>query len=54
MRNPSVPLKAVFPDGIPPEYNFAAKDVTGVQVPMSANPKGRKTLLVDMIAKTVE
>jgi hypothetical protein len=48
MRNPPPPLRAIFPDGIPEEYNFAPKDVNGIQVPMSATPNGMQTVLVDL------
>jgi hypothetical protein len=54
MRNAPVPLEAVFPDGVPPEYNFASKDVNGIQVPMSAQPGGMKTVLVDFMTRTAK
>ena len=46
MRNPPPPLRAIFPDGIPEEYNIASKDINGIQVPMSAQPNGMQTVLV--------
>jgi hypothetical protein len=39
------------PAGIPPEFNFAPKDVNGIQVPMSATPEGMRTVLVDSLSK---
>ncbi len=48
MRNPPPPLRAIFPDGIPEEYNLAPKDINGIQVPMSATPEGMQTVLVDL------
>ena len=48
MRNPPPPLRAIFPDGIPEEYNLAPKDVNGIQVPMSATPGGMQTVLIDL------
>jgi hypothetical protein len=54
MRNAPLPLEAVFPDGIPPEYNFASKDVNGIQVPMSAQPGGMKTVLIDFMTRTAK
>ena len=54
MRNSPVPLEAIFPDGIPPEYNIARKDVNGIQVPMSAQPEGMRTVLVDFMTKTAK
>jgi hypothetical protein len=52
MRNPPPPLSAVFPDGIPEDMNLAPQTVEGVQVPMSATPKGYDTVLIDLYAKT--
>ena len=52
MRNAPVPLEAIFPDGIPPEYNIAYKDINGIQVPMSAHPQGMQRVLVDFSSKT--
>jgi len=54
MRNPPLPLEAVYPDGVPAELAIASKDVNGIQVPMSAYPKGMPTVLVDMMKKTAE
>jgi len=54
MRNPPPPLKAIFPDGIPPEYNIASKDINGIQVPMSAQPEGMQTVLVDFMTKKAQ
>ena len=54
MRNAPLPLEAIFPDGIPPEYNFVSKDVNGIQVPMSAQPEGMKTVLVDFMTKSAK
>lgn len=48
MRNPPPPLRAIFPEGIPAEYNIAPKDINGIQVPMSATPNGMQTVLVDL------
>ena len=50
MRNPPPPLRAIFPDGIPEEYNIASKDINGIQVPMSAQPNGMQTVLVGACA----
>ena len=52
MRNSPVPLEAIFPDGIPPEFNIARKDVNGIQVPMSAQPEGMQTVLIDFMTRT--
>ena len=54
MRNPPPPLRAIFPDGIPPEYNIASKDINGIQVPMSAKPEGMQTVLVDFMSKSAQ
>ncbi len=43
-----------FPDGIPAEANIASKDVNGIQVPMSAQPKGMQSVLIDFAKKTAE
>ena len=48
MRNPPPPLRAIFPEGIPDEYNIAPKDINGIQVPMSATPNGMQTVLIDL------
>ena len=52
MRNPPPPLRAIFPAGVPPEYNIASKDINGIQLPMSAQPDGMKTVLVDFMTKS--
>ena len=52
MRNPPPPLKAIFPNGVPPEYNIASKDINGIQLPMSAQPEGMHTVLVDFMTKS--
>ncbi len=52
MRNPPPPLRAIFPDGIPPEYDIAPKDINGIQVPMSATPEGMTTVLVNFMTKS--
>lgn len=54
MRNPPPPLSACFPDGIPEEFNYAAQDVNCIQVPMSAYPEGRTTVLIDAYKKSAE
>ena len=54
MRNSPVPLEAIFPDGIPPEFNIARKDVNGIQVPMSAQPEGMRTVLIDFMTKSAK
>ena len=46
--------QVVFPDGIPPEANVAPVDVHGIQVPMSAQPEGYDTVLIDLYKKTSE
>jgi hypothetical protein len=43
-----------FPDGVPAESYIASKDVNGIQVPMSAQPKGMQTVLIDFAKKTAE
>ena len=52
MRNPPPPLKAIFPGGVPPEYNIASKDINGIQLPMSAQKEGMQTVLVDFMTKS--
>jgi oligopeptide transport system substrate-binding protein len=52
MRNPPPPLRAVFPQGVPPEYNIAPKDINGIQVPMSATPEGMTKVLVNFMTKS--
>jgi hypothetical protein len=44
----------VFPDGVPDEFNIATQDVRGVQVPMSAQPEGMRTVLIDVYKKSSE
>ena len=51
MRNAPLPLEAVFPHGIPPEYNIVCKDVNGIQVPMSATPQGMQKVIIDFSTK---
>lgn len=41
----------LYPEGIPPEYNIASQDINYIQVPMSAQPEGMKTVLIDAITK---
>ena len=44
----------MFPLGVPPEAaNVAPANVFGVQVPVSANPEGMETVLVDIYKKQV-
>ena len=55
-RPPPPPSQIVFPpdlypEGIPPEYNIASQDINYIQVPMSAQPEGMKTVLIDAITK---
>lgn len=52
MRNPPLPLASVFPDGVPPEYNIASKDVYNIQV--SEKRPGYNTILVDSMVKNAE
>mmetsp|Transcript_28674 Transcript_28674/g.67721 ORF Transcript_28674/g.67721 Transcript_28674/m.67721 type:complete len:157 (-) Transcript_28674:26-496(-) len=54
MRNPPPPLGVVFEGDIPDEANVASQDVHSVQVPMSAEPEGMKTVLIDIYKKSSE
>ncbi len=61
LPHPVVPLSVptptpqiAFPDGVPAESYIASKDVNGIQVPMSAQPKGMQTVLIDFAKKTAE
>lgn len=54
MRNPAYPLKTLFPHGIPEEFNFATQDIHCIQVPMSAQPEGMQTVLIDPMKKCSE
>jgi hypothetical protein len=47
-------MQAIFPDGIPAEINIAPQDIHGIQVPMSAQPEGRSTVLIDVYKKSAE
>jgi hypothetical protein len=44
----------IFPEGVPPEYNIASQDVNYIQVPMSSQPEGMKTVMIDVMKKTAE
>lgn len=51
---PCLVVQVVFPLGVPPEAaNVAPANVFGVQVPVSANPEGMETVLVDIYKKQV-
>ncbi len=52
MRNPALPLASIFPNGVPPEYDIASKDVWNIQV--HAGRKGYDTILVDPMVKRAE
>ncbi len=55
MRNPALPIRSVFPDGdIPPEYDIASQDINYIQVPMSSQPKGMDSVLIDPMKKAAE
>jgi NADH dehydrogenase (ubiquinone) 1 beta subcomplex subunit 9 len=55
MRNPPLPLAVCYPDGLPAGVeDIAPKDVNGIQVPMSAQPQGMQTVLIDAMARKAE
>ena len=55
MRNPPLPLSVCYPDGLPQGVeDIAPKDVNGIQVPMSAQPNGMHTVLIDSMKRTAE
>ena len=44
----------MFPEGVPAEVNVAPKTVHGVQVPLSDEPEGPRTTLIDYGKKVAE
>ena len=55
MRNPPLPLSVCYPDGLPTGVeDIAPKDVNGIQVPMSSQPNGMQTVLIDSMKRTAE
>ncbi len=55
MRNPPPPLELCYQDGLPEGVQrIAVKNVHGVQVPVSAQPEGPKTVLIDIYKKSAE
>jgi hypothetical protein len=54
MRNPALPLKAVYPEGVPAEFQYASQNVNYIQLPMSANPQGDQQVLIDIYKKQAE
>jgi NADH dehydrogenase (ubiquinone) 1 beta subcomplex subunit 9 len=53
MRNAPPALKAVFPDGIPPEYNFVSQTVEATQIDGKYTTP-YDTVLIDFSKKTAE
>ena len=55
MRNPPLPLAVCYPDGLPAGVeDIATKDVNGIQVPLSAQPHGMQTVLIDAMKRSAE
>lgn len=52
MRNPAIPIKALYPDGkVPADHHIASQDVHGIQVPLSATPEGMDRTYIDVFKK---
>lgn len=47
-------MQAVFIEGVPEEVDVAPQDIHYIQVPMSAQPEGMKTVIVDSYKKNDE